>query len=170
MATHSAHRRGDTFLNREDLRGILDSGHNRTGAFVLRCDGESMEPKSFSTWSPKAIARIGKLAATLADRSIPIALKRKTPDTEVERQPRNPKAAFETLRRKCIRWACDNFEALSSAKRELPEVLGFRAQDNWERSSPSPMPAGLTGESVLVRPPSSCRRALCTSTTAKASA
>jgi hypothetical protein len=78
----------DTFLNREDLRGILDSGHNRTGAYVLRCDGESMEPKTFSTWAPKAIARIGKLAATLADRSIPIALKRKVADTEIERQPR----------------------------------------------------------------------------------
>ena len=122
----------DTYLNRDDLRGILDSGHNRTSAFVLRCDGDSLEPRAFSTWAPKAIARIGKLAPTLADRSIPIALKRKPPDTDVERQPRDPKAAFQTLRRKCIRWADDNVISLSKAETEVPEVLGFRAQDSWE--------------------------------------
>jgi putative DNA primase/helicase len=53
---------GDTFL-REDpgLRGILDSGHLRSSAYVLRCIGDSNEVASFCTWGPKAIAAIGTL-------------------------------------------------------------------------------------------------------------
>jgi len=50
----------DTFLpdNRE-LRGVLNSGHTRRTAYVLRCDGDSHDPRRFSTWCPKAIALIG---------------------------------------------------------------------------------------------------------------
>lgn len=51
----------DSFLrDNEDLRGILNSGHVRTTAFVIRTVGDEHEPKTFSTWGPKAIALIGK--------------------------------------------------------------------------------------------------------------
>jgi hypothetical protein len=50
----------DTFLgDHDELRGIINSGHRRSSAFVLRCDGDDQEPKSLSTWCPKAIALIG---------------------------------------------------------------------------------------------------------------
>ena len=62
----------DTFLpENEELRGILNSGH-RQGGFVIRTVGEDFEPRSFSTYSACAIALIGRLPATLADRSVPI--------------------------------------------------------------------------------------------------
>ena len=52
----------DTYLREnEELRGVLNSGHNRAGAWILRCVGEDHEPRNFSTWAPKAIALIGKL-------------------------------------------------------------------------------------------------------------
>jgi putative DNA primase/helicase len=70
----------DSFLNRsEDLRGIINSGHTRQSAFVLRSVGDDFEPKSFSTWGAKAISGIGKLAGTIMDRGIILELRRKLP-------------------------------------------------------------------------------------------
>jgi putative DNA primase/helicase len=44
----------DTFIKaREDLKGVINSGHTRAQAYALRCDGESNEPRTFSTWVPK---------------------------------------------------------------------------------------------------------------------
>src|SRR5262249_2024259 len=75
---------GDTFFKEnEEARGILNSGHTRDAAFVIRCVGDNSEPRKFSTWAAKAIASIGKIAATLQDRSIIIDLKRKRPDEKV---------------------------------------------------------------------------------------
>src|SRR5262249_27788612 len=47
----------DTFLpSNNDMRGILDSGHRRSNAWVLRTVGDNHTTKRFSTWSPKSIA------------------------------------------------------------------------------------------------------------------
>jgi hypothetical protein len=53
----------DTFLygEREELRGVLNSGHTRALAYVVRTVGDEHEPRKFSTWAPKALALIGKL-------------------------------------------------------------------------------------------------------------
>ena len=68
----------DTFTKEnEELRGVLNSGHTRAGAFVIRCDGENHDPRRFSTWGAKSIALIGRLPATLEDRCIVILLRRK---------------------------------------------------------------------------------------------
>lgn len=50
----------DTFMGAtEELRGILNSGHTRDSAFVIRTVGDDHEPRRFSTWGAKAIALIG---------------------------------------------------------------------------------------------------------------
>jgi putative DNA primase/helicase len=67
-----------------ELRGILNAGLYRSNAFVLRCSGERHEPKVSSVWCPKAIALIGRLPATLEDRSIVIAMQRRTLEERVE--------------------------------------------------------------------------------------
>ena len=65
----------DTFLAKNDeLRGILNSGHRRNDAFVIRADG------IYSTWAPAAVAMIGRLPGTLEDRSISVRLKRRRSD------------------------------------------------------------------------------------------
>ena len=92
---------GDTYLRvNDDLRAILNSGHKRSSARVLRCEGDNHEPRWFSTWCPKAIGLIGALPATLASRSIHIELQRKLPREVVRRlhgsrahQPLSPAAA-----------------------------------------------------------------------------
>ena len=64
----------DFFLrDNEELRGVLNSGHRR-GGHVIRIVGEDFEPRAFSTFSPCAIALIGRLPATLHDRAIHIRL------------------------------------------------------------------------------------------------
>src|SRR5262249_20748233 len=110
---------------------VLNSGHSRSTAFVLRCVGDDLVPKPFSTWAPKAFAGIGRMHPTLEDRSVPISLKRKLKTEHIERIPRDPNAYLD-LRRKCARWAIDNANGLANAKHKLPAELHDRAKDNWE--------------------------------------
>ncbi len=63
---------------------IIDEADAPT-AYVIRTVGDDHEPKKFTTWAFKAIAGIGTRAATIEDRSIGVALKRKLPDEKVER-------------------------------------------------------------------------------------
>ena len=78
----------DTVLpGNEELRGILNSGHTRRTAFVLRTVGDNHEPRQFSTWAPLAIAMIGNLPGTLADRSIVLPMRRKRRDEKVKPLP-----------------------------------------------------------------------------------
>ncbi|HWP23515.1 MAG TPA: DUF3631 domain-containing protein [Candidatus Binatia bacterium] len=125
----------DAFLGQsEELRGILNSGHRRSNAFVVRCasDAEDFEPRIFLTWAPKAIAGIGKIAPTLEDRSIIISMKRRAPGERIEPLRHNQIGVeLETLRRKIARWAKDHIEALKASDPEVPGALNDRQADNW---------------------------------------
>jgi len=69
---------GVTFLSEnEDLRGVLNAGFTRDNAFVIRRVGDDNEPAWFYALGAKALSGIGKLTATLEDRSIPLRLRRK---------------------------------------------------------------------------------------------
>jgi hypothetical protein len=118
----------------EALRGILNTGHRRGGVASL-CVGKGAEIgyKDFSTFSPKAIAGIGKLPDTVADRSIPIRLKRAAPGEIVERfRLRNVMPEAEALRGRIQTW-CDSVASiLRDARPVLPEQLSDRQQDGAE--------------------------------------
>jgi putative DNA primase/helicase len=122
----------DTFLkNNEELRGVLNSGHTRTTAFVVRVEGESHEPFKFSTWGPKAIAMIGTMPDTLQDRSVVIQLRRKAPGEIVSRLDLNFENECLDIRRKCQRWADDNLDKLSMTRPGMPNANNDRMMDNW---------------------------------------
>ena len=122
----------DSFLrDKEELRGILNSGHTRDAAFVVRTVGDEHEPHRFSTWAAKAVAMIGKLPDTLADRSIVIPMRRRTRGEQVERLRLDRPGDFEELRRRAARWAADHLAELRAADPEVPGELGDRAADNW---------------------------------------
>ncbi len=122
----------DTFLrDNDELRGILNSGHARASAFVVRTVGDNHEPRHFRTWAPKAIAFIGALPDTLADRSIPVRLRRKRPDEIVERLRLDRMDELTFLKRQAARWAADNLDALRGADPDVPVDLHDRAADNW---------------------------------------
>lgn len=69
----------------EALRGVLNSGHRRSGKTTL-CIGQGapMSYKNFSTSCPKAIAGIGELPDNVASRAIPIRLQRRSRGEPVE--------------------------------------------------------------------------------------
>jgi putative DNA primase/helicase len=113
-----------------ELRGILNSGHERDQAFVWRCVGDDHNPKQFSTWAAKVVGLIGRFHPTLEDRSIRIEMKRRLPTEKIVRVPRS-KDAFDELKRKCARFAADNLEKLREADPDIPEELNDRARDNW---------------------------------------
>lgn len=122
----------DTFLkDREELRGVLNSGHARAGAVVVRSVGEDHEARMFSTWAPKAVAMIGDLPDTLADRSVVVPMRRRHPDEDVDRLRLDRLGDLEPLRRMAWRWTRDHADELRHADPEVPEALHDRAADNW---------------------------------------
>jgi hypothetical protein len=122
---------GDTFLREnEEMRGILNSGHNRSTAFVVRCEGDDHEPRLFTTWCAKAIFLIGSPPDTLRDRSVVVRLRRKKPGETVLRL-RNRAEIFHELQSKAARWARDHLDSLRACEPEMPVGLNDRAEDNW---------------------------------------
>ncbi len=123
----------DTFVKNGDpaLIGILNSGHTQSGAHVMRCVGDSLEPKVFSTWMPMVLASIGSLPPTIMDRSININLRRKMGSEFVEQLPVDLHEHIKPMRQKIMRWSADN-EAKIRATNTRPKYIGNdRAVDNW---------------------------------------
>ena len=122
----------DTFLkDNDELRGVLNSGHTRAGAFVVRVEGESHEPVKFSTWGPKAVAMIGNLPDTLQDRSVEVSLRRKAPGETVSRIDIDFENECSGLRQACKRWADDHLNRLKTIKTDIPKTNNDRMSDNW---------------------------------------
>jgi hypothetical protein len=94
--------------------------------------GDDHDPRAFSTWCPKAIALIGKLPATLEDRSIPISMRRRTAGELVHRLRQDRiETDVATLRRQAARWADDHLDHLRDADPAVPGELHDRAADCW---------------------------------------
>jgi hypothetical protein len=122
----------DTFLREAvELRGIINSGHTRSTAVVVRTVGDEHEPRTFSTWSPKAIALIGDLPSTIEDRSVVLTLRRRRPDEQVEELRLDRLESLAPLRSRIARWAVDHLDELHHADPEVPADLHDRARDNW---------------------------------------
>lgn len=71
----------------EALREVLNAGY-RDGQFVLRCESSangSYQPKKFKTYCPKVLVLIGELPETLADRCIPMRMRRAGPEDKIQR-------------------------------------------------------------------------------------
>lgn len=123
----------DTFLaGNEELRGIINSGHRRAGAYVIRTVGDEHEPRTFCTWAAKAIALIGAMPDTLEDRAFNIRMQRRRPGEQTEELRIDRLSALEPLRQKIARWTADNLDSLKSANPEIPNTItNARARDNW---------------------------------------
>ena len=124
----------DTFIKNADgnIKGLINSGHTKSGAQVLKCVGESHEPQVFDTWHPMVIASIGALEDTIMDRSIIINLRRKRASENVQRLPIDLSEEWKCWRSKALRWFMDNASALDYSNQIEPPYRGNdRAIDNW---------------------------------------
>ena len=119
----------------ETLRGVLNSGFKASGTYS-RCvgaTGTNLKVEDFNTFCPKAIAGIGQLPDTVADRSIPIRLKRRALSERVERKrERKIGAEAEPLRDRIAEWANVHEDNLSNLDLAPLDELGDRAADIWE--------------------------------------
>ncbi len=116
----------------DSLRGILNAG-NRRGTKVPRCvgDGANQQLKSFDVYGAKAIAGIGNLPDTIADRSICIRLQRRSPREKIERFRQRDAERLADPIRQALEEVAETLE-LSGAEPEMPEALSDRAADSWE--------------------------------------
>ena len=125
----------DTFIGGADgLRGIINAGHSRGTATVLRSapdGGDGWEPRGFNVWGALAIAMIGRPHGTIEDRSINVALRRRRPDETVQQLRIDRLHQLAPLGRRAARWADDHHAALSQADPDVPAELHDRAADNW---------------------------------------
>lgn len=83
----------------------------------------------FSTWCPKAIAAIGHLPDTLADRCIIIRMQRKTTHEQTQRLRHLDTTA---LREQCETFVARHANQIAAAQPEIPNDLNDRAADIWE--------------------------------------
>ncbi|HXH35001.1 MAG TPA: DUF3631 domain-containing protein, partial [Plantibacter sp.] len=122
---------GPKARDHEDLRALLNNGYRR-GTPVLRCVGEGTKQTAteFDVFCVKALCGIGRLPDTLADRALPILLKRKAKSETVERfRYKHAQAAAAGLRERAEGWAEMHLDRLAEATPELPDELDDRAQD-----------------------------------------
>jgi hypothetical protein len=115
----------------EALRSIFNAGFRRGGVASL-CVGQgaNLTYKDFPVFCPKAIAGIGRLPDTVADRSIPIELKRRRPSEGVERfRLRTAGREARPLQEAATAWAEAHLEDLKGREPDLSEALDDRAQD-----------------------------------------
>jgi len=123
----------DTFLKgNEEMRGVLDSGHTRDTAYVIRMVGDNHDPCMFSTFTPRALSHIGRLTGTLKDRSIVVRMRRKRRTEAVKKLRDCSEKETDDLIRQCARWANDNQQALEKLNPDIPAELHDRAADNWQ--------------------------------------
>jgi Protein of unknown function (DUF3631) len=115
------------------LRGVLNTGYLRSGkASLCVTKGKNIECIDFSTFGPKAIAGIGALPDTVADRSIPIRLSRKLATERVERfRRRRVEPEAYALRTEVEQWAA-LFTQQEQAEPSGLENLPDRAADICE--------------------------------------
>lgn len=118
----------------EALRGILNTGFYSSG--VASCcvgQGANVSFKDFRTYGAKAIAGIGELPDTIADRSIPIRLERKRQGEVVARfRRRYAKELVAPIRMQVAEWMESICARLKDAEPALPEELTDRQQDGLE--------------------------------------
>lgn len=126
--------RGRAAQQYEGLRALLNAGYRR-GSKVPRCVGEGRKVtvQEFEVFCPKALAGIGDLPDTVADRSIPIRLSRRAPTEPVERFRYAAARAEANLIREAIEGWVDAVEDELRAARPVPlERLNDRAAEAWE--------------------------------------
>jgi putative DNA primase/helicase len=113
-----------------EMRRILNCGYRSDGA-VMRCVGDSFEPRLFKVFGPVAFALIGTLPSDLHSRCICVNLRRKLAGEKVEPDRIGQMQHLKALARKIVRWTNDNADAIANANPELPADVINRRGDLW---------------------------------------
>jgi hypothetical protein len=116
--------------NHEDLRGIVNSGHQRNRPYI-RWDATSRQREDCPTFAMAALAGIGDLPDTIMDRAVIIRMRRRAPGELVEPyRTRRDRPPLEAIRGQAASWARAHRAELVHLAPDLP--VEDRAADNWE--------------------------------------
>ncbi|MGH3812681.1 MAG: DUF3631 domain-containing protein, partial [Pseudonocardiaceae bacterium] len=114
----------------EDLRGLLNAGHQR-GRPALRYDAGSRRVERIDTFAMAALAGIGAMPDTIEDRAVVIRMRRRAPGESVAPyRMRRDGPALHDLRARLNQWARSNGDQLAAAVPLMP--VEDRAADTWE--------------------------------------
>jgi putative DNA primase/helicase len=121
----------DTFMRHNDeLRGVLNSGFEQTGQVIRVVENNREQvPVAYQTYCAVALAAIGAIPGTVADRAIPVRLDRKAANQPIEKlRAVGNREKLATLERKLARWSADVGCSLSPAP-TIPAGLNDREGD-----------------------------------------
>lgn len=114
----------------EDLRGLLNAGHQR-GRPALRYDAAASMVVTIPTFAMAALAGIGAMPDTIEDRAVLIHMRRRAPgETAAPYRSRRDRPALRTLADQLTAWLRADLPALEAATPAMP--LEDRAADTWE--------------------------------------
>jgi hypothetical protein len=113
-----------------ELLGVLNSGHRKASAYVIRTVGDDHDARRFTTWCAAGFAIVGALPGGLRSRSIHVEMQRLAKNQTVESYAQHRKP-FADLARRASRWAIDNMDRLRDAEPTMPEGFANRRADNW---------------------------------------
>jgi hypothetical protein len=118
----------------EELRALINAGHRRgNGAARMVGEGSKMRAHKFATFAPVCLAGLGKLPATIADRSITVRMKRRRRDERVEPwRFSSCEPEGHGLRGLLAAWAEDGAEHVRDVRPKLIEQVTDRAWECWE--------------------------------------
>jgi hypothetical protein len=114
----------------EDLRGLLNAGHQRNRP-ALRYNAANSSVERIQTFAMAALAGIGAMPDTIEDRAIVIRMRRRAPGESVAPyRTRRDGPALDNLRNRLNQWVRAHLDHLGTATPEMP--VEDRAADTWE--------------------------------------
>ncbi|MEU3491576.1 DUF3631 domain-containing protein [Streptomyces massasporeus] len=125
---------GPKAKDNEELRGLLNAGHRRTGV-SYRCvgDGGNQSVQAFPSYAAVAVAGLGWLPDTILTRSVIIRMRRRAPNETVESfRSRLHEPQGRALRQQLAAWADTVRDQVQDAFPEMPEGVSDRPADVWE--------------------------------------
>jgi len=125
---------GPKAAGNEELRGLVNAGHRRTGG-IYRCvgDGSNQQVQKFPVYAALAMGGLGDLPDTIMSRAIIIRMRRRAPNETVESyRQRIHEPQGHALRERIAAWADTVRERIDGAFPEMPEGVSDRPADVWE--------------------------------------
>jgi hypothetical protein len=114
----------------EDLRGLLNAGHQRNRP-ALRYDAATRTVEKIPTFAMAALAGIGAMPDTIEDRAVIIRMRRRAPGESVRPfRDRRDRPALSEIAAALAGWLGAHLARLERAEPAMP--LEDRAADTWE--------------------------------------
>jgi hypothetical protein len=114
----------------EDLRGLLNAGHQRNRP-AIRWDNNTHQLEKIPTFAMAALAGIGAMPDTIEDRAVVIRMRRRAPGESVKPfRHRRDRPVLMEVAAALAEWVSAHLPELERAEPVMP--LEDRAADTWE--------------------------------------